>query len=402
MPKPWIGVIVRANRSIGTGHLMRIKPLLPKLKAHAQLTLYVYAFDETLRSLCTEYDEIKTFATKEDILEHLKAATSVPQVLLIDDYAIDASFEAPLTARSKILVVDDLYNRKHQCDVLLDQNLGPKAQAYHQLCPPDCQLLLGSQYSLTAERFYPKNYPLGETSSCTCVAHHNALSVRALIGKSKLPEPLPPIANAAQFAPPNLKADLAQAGIDVAKLGHQEPVRVFVNFGGADPVSACLKFTQALLQGKLYERYCFTLVAGAANNDYPELERLVATIPPEYRAQVHLMRHCQDVADLLFKHDVVIGAYGGMFRERLAAGIPTIGVVIADNQIGGPQAMVKFNFGLNLSLDKLSDPNVVEATLKELIAHAPQFTHNCLKVYDGLGLERVAAAVLALLAPAPQ
>ena len=62
MAKPWIGVIVRANRSIGTGHLMRIKPLLPKLKAHAQLTLYVYAFDEALRPLCAEYDEIKTFA----------------------------------------------------------------------------------------------------------------------------------------------------------------------------------------------------------------------------------------------------------------------------------------------------------------------------------------------------
>lgn len=401
MAKPWIGVIVRANRSIGTGHLMRIKPLLPKLKAHAQLTLYVYAFDEALRPLCAEYDEIKTFATKEDILEHLSAQATVPQVLLIDDYAIDASFEAPLNTRSKILVVDDLYNRKHQCDVLLNQNLGPNEQAYRKLCPPHCQLLLGSQYSLTAERFYPKNYPLGEPSGCTCGAHSNALSVRALIGKDKLPEPLPPLANAAQFVPPTLKAELEQRGIDVASLGHRTPVRVFVNFGGADPVSACLKFTQALLSGKLYERYAFTIIAGAANNDYPELERLIATIPDQYRARVHLMRHCQDVADLLFKHDVVIGAYGGMFRERLAAGIPTIGVVIADNQIGGPQAMVKFHFGLNLELTQLSDPEVVEATLKELIANAPQFTHNCLKVYDGLGLERVAQAVLTLLETAP-
>ena len=73
----------------------------------------------------------------------------------------------------------------------------------------------------------------------------------------------------------------------------------------------------------------------------------------------------------------------------------------ADNQIGGPQAMVKFHFGLNLELPQLSDPEVVEATLKELIANAPQFTHNCLKVYDGLGLERVAQAVLTLLETAP-
>ena len=154
--RPWIGVILRANRAIGTGHLMRIKPLLPQLKAHAQLRLYVYAFDEALRPLCAEYDEIKTFATKDEVLAHLTALPApeaaleaaqepegggeyLPQVLIIDDYAIDASFEAPLSARTRIMVVDDLVNRPHDCALLHAQGLTRSAQDSQHLCNDDCR-----------------------------------------------------------------------------------------------------------------------------------------------------------------------------------------------------------------------------------------------------------------------
>ena len=414
--RPWIGVILRANRAIGTGHLMRIKPLLPQLKTHAKLRLYVYAFDEALRPLCAEYDEIKTFATKDEVLAHLTAIPApevapepaqepegggeyLPQVLIIDDYAIDASFEAPLSARTRIMVVDDLVNRPHDCALLLDQGLTRTAQDYQHLCNADCRYLVGARYSLTSERFYPRNYQLSEPSACPCPAHRNALSVRALLGKSKaeLQGPLPPIANAAHFAPKELKPALMQADLDLNQLGHTVPPRVFVNFGGADPVSACLKFAHALLAGQLYQHYDFTIVAGAANQDYDALQKLLAQVPTNYQERVKLLRHCHDVADLLFKHDVAIGAYGGMFRERIAAGIPTIGVVIADNQEGAPAAQLSFNFGLDLSLAQLSDPNAVAPSLATLVEKAPDFTSSCLKVYDGQGLERIVSAIVELL-----
>lgn len=410
--RPWIGVILRANRAIGTGHLMRIKPLLPQLKTHAKLRLYVYAFDEALRPLCAEYNEIKTFATKDEILTYLCALPAsaetnkqaehgeyLPQVLIIDDYAIDASFEAPLSARTRLMVVDDLVNRPHDCALLLDQGLTRTAQDYQHLCNADCRYLVGARYSLTSERFYPRNYQLSEPSACPCPAHRNALSVRALLGKStdELQGPLPPIANAAHFAPKELKPALIQAGLDLNQLGPTVPPRVFVNFGGADPVSACLKFAHALLAGQLYQHYDFTIVAGAANQDYDALQKLLTQVPANYQERVKLMRHCHDVADLLFKHDVAIGAYGGMFRERIAVGIPTIGVVIADNQAGAPAAQLGFNFGLDLSLAQLSDPNAVAPSLATLVEKAPDFTSSCLKVYDGQGLERIVSAIVELL-----
>ena len=515
---PVIAMVMRANRGIGTGHLMRVRSLLAPLKEHAYLRLYGYAFEPDILPLCNDYDEVRLFNTKEEVLSHLlhlpdapsysastpkpeplshsgstpdtlnhsgstpntlnhsnaapalhghdtrghdtcghdscshykhgydtcgydthghetrgqktlhatgggdkdavqttvygevKHPTAVqvahktkntttqdhvvvtteclPQLFIIDDYALDASFEAPLYERAQVMVIDDLYDRKHQCHVLLDQSLLTHESVYRKLCPPDCQLLLGSRYSLTQERFYPQNYDLNYHSPCTCGAHHSSLSARALRGKT--PEQIA----AARHNPNSALHSCMQTDGQSAPLPH-----VLINFGGADPVSACKAITHTIIQGKLYEDYRFTLLTGAANSDYDDLAALVTTIPQPYQAAFQLIHHCHDVADLLFKHDVAIGAYGGMFRERIAAGIPTIGVLIADNQKGADVVVEQENLGLTLALSQLSDINAVKNALNKLVAQASTYTNNCFKVYDGQGLKRIVKAIVALLPP---
>lgn len=384
---PVLGVVLRANRGIGTGHLMRVRSLLPKLKEHAYLKLYVYAFDEALRPMCSDYDEVLTFESKEDILRAFKEqaqahAPTLPKVIIIDDYAIDKSFEQELYEHTKLFVVDDLFDRPHQCHMLLDQTLITHEDEYRKLCNEDCELLLGSKYSLTLERFYPKFYDPNYQSSCTCGAHHAPLSYRALWGK---------------YASGNdslaIKANCSCLD------GQAQPLpRVFISFGGADPVSACLSLTTTILQGHLYERYCFTMLAGAANKDYEAIKaQLAEHLPKQYELNFMLLHHCNDVADLLFKHDVAIGAYGGMFRERIAAALPTIGVIIADNQKGGDVVVEKYNLGLSLSLEELKDVDAVSSSLAKLLENATTYSANCAKVYDGQGLERIVDKVLSLL-----
>ena len=395
-------MILRANREIGTGHLMRVKSVVQPLKAHALIKLYVYAFDEALRPMCADFDEVYTFKTKEEILDHLltlpercadsnrcdnndnndkicssNAASTefFPEVLVIDDYAIDKSFEQPLAARAKIFVIDDLFDRDHDCDMLLDQTLITHQEEYEKRCPPHCTLLLGAKYSLTNPKFYPQNYALDYQSPCSCGSHYGTLSYRAYIGKDEAAH------NSARTSTTEIPT----------------PARVFISFGGADPVSACLTLTHTIVRAKLYQHYAFTFLAGAANKDYEATKEAITAIPSEYQSNFTLLRHCSDVADLLFKNDVAIGAYGGMFRERIAAGIPTAGVIIADNQKGADTVVDKYKLGLNLGLEELNDENKVQAALDDLITHAATYTQNCFTIYDGHGLERIVSAIASLL-----
>jgi len=70
--------------------------------------------------------------------------------LIVDHYALDARWEAELRpACRKLMVIDDLADRNHDCDLLLDQNLVAESDArYQQRVPPGCTLLLGPRYAL--------------------------------------------------------------------------------------------------------------------------------------------------------------------------------------------------------------------------------------------------------------
>lgn len=396
-------MVLRANHQIGTGHLMRLRSLIPYLKEKARVCLYVYAFEERLRPLCTDYDAVYTFAHKEDILEHLLSlplppqahvdeATAVsapevkylPEVLVIDDYAIDKSFESQLYPRCKLFVVDDLFDRTHQCHMLLDQTLKTHEAEYRALCNPECQLLLGAPYSLTLECFYPQHYNPNYKSHCSCAAHTLPLSSRLLTLTTG-------------YTPAKSNTATSQASMSSVAQAHARLPRVFVNFGGADPVGACLKVARSVVGGRLYERFAFTMLSGAANPDYEAISELTKSIEPEWQHNFILIRHCSDVADLFVRHDIALGAYGGMFRERIAAGLPTIGVIIADNQKGADDIVEHYELGLNLKLSELEEPDTLERALETLYKQRTRFTQNCLKVYDGHGLERIVKAIFSLL-----
>lgn len=434
---PVIGVILRANSSIGTGHLMRIRSLLPKLRESAYLRLYVYAFDKALLPMCNDYDEVLEFKTKEDIFSYLtegdataaapsisferlsgnESAAFMPKVVMIDDYAIDKSLEEKIYDKCKLFVVDDLWDRPHQCHMLLDQTLATHEAEYRAICNPECELLLGSTYSLTLERFYPEFYDTAYKSPCTCGAHHLQLNYRALLGKSKqhaATTAADAAANAASTCSASAAAsDIASATTCAAASAAASPApcactcadgqampleRIFISFGGADPVSACLHLTRTIITGKLYEKYCFTLLAGAANKDYETIVQEVKDgIPEAMKSRFILLHHCSDVADLLFKHDGAIGAYGGMFRERIAAAIPSVGVIIADNQSSANAIVAEHDIGVTLSLDELNDVAAVSNALRVISDRNQDFTKNCLKIYDGYGLRRIIDKVLQLL-----
>src|SRR5690606_2585434 len=77
-----------------------------------------------------------------------------PDWLIVDHYALDARWERALKPHyRKLMVIDDLADRPHQCDLLLDQTFGRDAEDYQTWVPANCRLLCGSHYALLRPEF---------------------------------------------------------------------------------------------------------------------------------------------------------------------------------------------------------------------------------------------------------
>ena len=201
--------------------------------------------------------------------------TGTADWLVVDHYALDARWEGLLRSRcAQILVIDDLADRPHDCDLLLDQNLHADAQArYMGRVAPDCRLLCGPRYVLLRNEFV--------TARRMIRPRDGAVS------------------------------------------------RVMVFFGGGDRDN----FTGLLidqLDGWLPSNIQIDVVVGAANPRADLLRKMCAQRP-----QFMLHEQVEDMAALLNVTDLAIGAAGGSVWERCCLGVPSIIVSVAANQDAG-------------------------------------------------------------------
>ena len=115
-----------ASAAIGSGHVMRCRALAQALEE---------------RGATVEFKQ-------ESQLE-------AEDWLVVDSYSLDAAWESLLRQKAaKILAIDDLADRKHDCDVLLDQNFFPDAASrYEGLVPARSRRLLGPRYALLHREF---------------------------------------------------------------------------------------------------------------------------------------------------------------------------------------------------------------------------------------------------------
>ncbi len=76
-----------------------------------------------------------------------------PEWLVVDHYAIDRSWEIEVKPWvGRLMVIDDLADREHCADMLLDQNLKPRA-SYRNLVSAACETLIGPKYALLRAEF---------------------------------------------------------------------------------------------------------------------------------------------------------------------------------------------------------------------------------------------------------
>lgn len=202
-------------------------------------------------------------------------------LLVVDHYGLEIDWEQKMRPYvKKLMVIDDLANRHHDCDLLLDQNFSEENEAkYAGLVSPGCRLLVGPRYAL-----------------------------------------LNPAYNSLQ-----------------SKLGTKTGVvrRIFVYFGGSDPSNMTGLALQALSSPAL-RHLAVDLVIGANNSNRAIVEENAAT-----RGGVRVFGPLPNLAELMIESDLAIGAGGATTWERMCLGLPSIVISIAENQRPSSKALAK-------------------------------------------------------------
>lgn len=281
-------VLVRADASvdIGSGHLMRCMTLADQLRNDGSDVAFVCrdlpgGMFDLLNARGYRSAKLPVHGTDEgtqqfDAEETIKAVGQLfPEGLdwlVVDHYQLDAEWERKLRpCAHKLMVIDDLANRPHDCDLLLDQNYYRNLdRRYQGLVPEQCIKLLGPEYVLLRPEF---------------AAARQAL--RARDGSVR---------------------------------------RILVFFGGSDPARQTQKVVEELqLMGR--SKIAIDVVVGSANPERESIRAICDELP-------NVDFHCQvtNMAELISNADLGIGAGGAAMWERCCLGLPTITVVFAANQ----------------------------------------------------------------------
>jgi UDP-2,4-diacetamido-2,4,6-trideoxy-beta-L-altropyranose hydrolase len=152
-----------AGSPIGNGHLMRSMVLaLELLDRGHQVVLLAKQMPQSLQALLRSKGiALHVIAFQSDGLGELASIHQEYPIdwLVIDHYGIDAQWErAARPYALHIMVIDDLANRQHDCDLLLDQNIPNQLQSrYPDLLPKHCQFAIGWTYLLARPEFYVRD-----------------------------------------------------------------------------------------------------------------------------------------------------------------------------------------------------------------------------------------------------
>ncbi|MBB5392530.1 MULTISPECIES: UDP-2,4-diacetamido-2,4,6-trideoxy-beta-L-altropyranose hydrolase [unclassified Herbaspirillum] len=196
-----------------------------------------------------------------------------PDLCVIDHYALDIRWETTLRPYAKrIMVIDDLADRKHECDFLLDQNwFGvDMAHRYQGVVPDHCITMLGPRYALLRPEY---------------------ASLRA------------------QMLP---------------RTGRVKRVLVFM--GGSDPTNETQKVIDALTDPAL-ANLDVDVVLGINHPDPEGIHRQAAARPGTL-----VYSDLPSLAERMTQTDLMISAGGSTSWERMCLGLPAIVISIATNQ----------------------------------------------------------------------
>ena len=347
---------VDSGTAIGGGHLVRCLTLADALtkegiscafacRDHAgTMSALVETRGHTLHRLPVSSDVVSELcytswrgaSVEAEIADLRRIMRSWPSDLLVfDHYGIDSAIEASLADEcGAIVVIDDLHDRHHAACVLIDHNVGHRASDYVGLIRPDMQVLIGPAYGLLNPAY----------------------------GANRM--------------------------VALERRARQEtPQRLLIAIGGGD----CPDVTGTVLSGLAgpHRPDWLNAVDVVLTSNAPHLVRVAALCDATPGATLHV--DLPDLANLMVRADVAIGAPGVTAMERCVLGLPSIVVILAENQRSAARKLSDANAVTNLG-------DAGEATWPAILTSLQSFADGALRdtmsvaaaaMCDGAGLSRV-------------
>jgi len=342
MARPRVLFVVNAGPRVGGGHFMRGLNLARALEARGVEFTFagppaVAALSETFASPAVCGGTFEA----DDLVMGAAVLAAGYDALVFDHYDLDADDHRRIAAGRPSLVVDDLADRPLAADLLLDAGVTRKASDYDGLVAPNTELLLG-----------PNNAAL---SPAFAALRDEALARRAATTRIE---------------------------------------RVLVSLGLTDVGGITAMAVHALLP-VLGERALDVVVGGQAPS-LPALREIAAVDP---RLTLHV--DSRDMPALTAQADLAIGASGSSSWERCVLALPTISLVLADNQREAAQALSDLGAHRSLDAEPLDGEDLRRAftALADDLDAWRSISAAAAKVCDGLGAQRTADRFLALISP---
>lgn len=256
--------------------------------------------------------------------------------IIIDHYALGVDWESKVHGDANILVIDDLADRHHVCHILLDQTLGRYREQYEKLVPPTCDLLLGPSFALLRSEF----------------------------------------------------AELRTSSVS-KRIRPME--KILVSLGGVDKDNVASLVIQALALCK--GRYAVTVVAGVNNPNIEILKEVLRKVGYD----VELVYQVSNMAAFVEQADLCIGAAGSSSWERCALGLPSINLVLAENQQVISASLAKagasIDFGV-MTFDRVNELADLVDKLADDTDGYLSMVEKAAAICDGLGVNRVISQML--------
>lgn len=333
-----------ASYVIGSGHVMRCLVLADQLvERGAECRFLCVALPGELSAFIRQRGfMVYLLPSIADEVDDARQSTAIlsewqPDWLVLDHYQLGRPWQLFLRpAIGRLMVIDDLANRAHDADLLLDQNFAPAPdRRYDELLPSACLRLLGPRYSLLSPAF------------------------ARLRMQRRLPTIVP---------------------------------RILISFGGSDPANLTLPVLQALLAADLGD-VAFDVVIGGQCRQRFAIETCASR---DARVCCHVAT--QRMAEIMADASIFVGAGGATSWERCCLGMASVIVAVSDNQDGVSQVLA--DAGLQLYLGRAEQVGIsAYVSAVALLLRAPTLASHigrrAADLVDGDGASRVSRAMLA-------